>query len=776
MAVVKAYYYYGAHIENMSVSYQWGGGGGSAQLTVVEDGIKGAVLSGNPGIGDFASVSIGSLTVNGILKRQTYDQTTGGRRFNIVIEAPTEYLDGIQVITQDFNGKTFPSIGAGLAPLSNTYNTYQYRLSQGGFVGTDINSSGAPAQQVLDDVATLASSSSSQGSSGKVSYGGYLWQLNLSNIYSICPSDFRISGPVQSLSSIISDICEVAGYDWWVDMSSTHIIPKVVSRSDPANGGAVSDYIANVLANGGGEVQSAQNGVEQSIPVTHRTIVGAPVRRMLIKDVTTYGTPFFGKTANNKYILAPIGATTAGIAIDEFGGAVDYMASEMEIRMAMGGRETWETFKALEYIAGGAGDGATLLSTTLGKIDGKSAALLNSLGTGFYFPIDLEPTNLTSYQKFLNNNNDAYNSRVYAAVSRVANDFYCQAYLINLSDNYGEFGSQINTNVRFVSQDVNLEQTWDIVDSAWVASNPFPDPSFYDESGRLKSGCAWRHLDAGDYSALGGDWCVTPDRGIASVKSSVENEVLWITTSDGTYPYAVCRTNALVLYADEYTTADYGLTKVWSYLTGQFIPPEAYLRGGGENLHFSVPPRGLAPASFGIAQESNTYRYGPWQAWSGTAGKAQVDFDDGFAPEAFGNLDTLDDAAFATAGDGVASAALQETGSVTILEEPQAKIGDKFMGGPYLTGIDVSVGLDGVKTTYKFNTWTQEKGKMAKFDIDRIQAIRKGSIASAQKRRSLIKRKPLPALKFQKSDFSHLSSKTSSQTNVNMIHSIINEF
>ena len=123
----------------------------------------------------------------------------------------------------------------------------------------------------------------------------------------------------------------------------------------------------------------------------------------------------------------------------------------------------------------------------------------------------------------------------------------------------------------------------------------------------------------------------------------------------------------------------------------------------------------------------------------------------------------------------MANSVRNETGTVEVAGKPAFNIAQRLQGsGPYVSGIDLNVGVDGTKTTYKFSSWSPQFGRMAKTNIDRIAKIRKGSLALAQRNRSKIQKKPLPKINFEKSDIGELTEKFK-RPSVNMFHSYINE-
>ena len=100
-----------------------------------------------------------------------------------------------------------------------------------------------------------------------------------------------------------------------------------------------------------------------------------------------------------------------------------------------------------------------------------------------------------------------------------------------------------------------------------------------------------------------------------------------------------------------------------------------------------------------------------------------------------------------------------ETGQIELAGAPSWNLGDRFDSlGPYVSNMSISVdATSGVKTTYKFNTWTPQFGTMAKYNIDRIQKINNNRFSFAKKKRDEVEQRPFPKIRFEKTDFSELS-------------------
>ena len=779
--------FFGAYVQRLSCSVSWGANGGSLQMTLVED-VENGITATIPPVGTGVNFKRGSFYFGGILQRASYKESISGRTYDVIIESPAKLLDGIQVILSDFNGTWFsasdpfePSSGPQFTnQIYNVYNVYAHEenYSNGGFFGrADVNSAGFPARNALQLISDISYGNSVYG--GPARFGNQYYNLDFSQIINLVDSNLRIKGPVQSVTSILEECGEASGFDYYPELQTNGVIViRAVLRNTEPDTSAVANYVNE--ARNSGFLISSDIGYEYSSPVTQRLVVGGPATRFSIVPMQgSKITAVWGKTANNIHLVDPslLNPTViynnpthlVPILLDEYSGAQNYVASIFELRMATGGKDCWETFKIFETMFGVEQNGFNNLASCpwVGKAE-FSLSVLQLLSSGYASGIDLEPTSAS----YINRRQAAYlqeqGDKIFAAVSRVANNFFGQVFALELTKY--EPGGQDN-NIRFIRDDIQYESQWDIADSAYVDYTPFADVNFYDGSGRLKNGAAWPANSRADYSALGSDWAITPDGGIATTKGGPDKDIYWINNK----PYVILRSGGQVKYYDGITTPDFGLSVLVQLFTGSWLPPTTYL-SGGQNMQISIPPAITYPTSFGLAEQSNTYSWGPWWAWStGYPGKSEVVFDESLVPETFGDFNTLDQAALSIAAAGQSQSTANSTGSVQVTGLPAFNLADRLSGsGPYLSGIDINAGVDGETVTYKFNNWTPQFGKMSKANIDRVANIRKGSIALAQRNRSQIQKRPLPKVEFQKSDFGELAQR-SQRPAPNMIHSFINQ-
>ena len=134
--------------------------------------------------------------------------------------------------------------------------------------------------------------------------------------------------------------------------------------------------------------------------------------------------------------------------------------------------------------------------------------------------------------------------------------------------------------------------------------------------------------------------------------------------------------------------------------------------GGRFTLHAAM----FKPWTMGVPMVSNRYRWGPWAEGKGF-GRAELIIDNSFAPENFGSFDNMEIAAIAKIQAATETTNPQtgwaiESGTINLAGLPSSDDVDnpRIMGlqlmdtGPYVTDINVSIGQNGVTTTYNMQT------------------------------------------------------------------------
>ncbi len=178
---------------------------------------------------------------------------------------------------------------------------------------------------------------------------------------------------------------------------------------------------------------------------------------------------------------------------------------------------------------------------------------------------------------------------------------------------------------------------------------------------------------------------------------------------------------------------------------------ERILRRPGADA-FKEAKSGIAitPDMTAIPLKSNIQVYGPWFN-IGADGKVEFEQDTNLVPWNFDGFDLLNAAGNAKVSSSTTQQTFSESGSITFPDIPVVTLGGALIsGGPYVTNVQLSIGGDGVNTTYQMQTWTNKFGKIAKSNIDRQQRQAKANQAERRKRSGDKKAPPGTSKYYQK--------------------------
>ena len=523
-------------------------------------------------------------------------------------------------------------------------------------------------------------------------------------------------------------------------------------------------------------LMSSSIGQELQDDTTQKLIIGGPASRLVTRFIE-FAYPIWAKGKDSKYFF-DLQNNKSGksykvgdrynkadkripIWVDPFGPMSSYNATIFELRMATGGRDSWQTFKVFESVFNDTYDDdpwcvdididkGTLEVLAAGNRGAMSLAATKQSTSGKAFNTD--------FQTNFNRGAAEYTDKLFSAIQNTANNFYGKMFALPMPF---EPGGQDN-NLRWIQEDQKYEATWEAVDSAFCVADKFDDISFYTSEGRVKTFVEWTHNSNRDFSVLGSSYARFSGNyynqnedmlytdslaGVASTGCNIEKSHFWPDFTNNNLPdampFVVMNAGERIVEYDKFTTPDFGLTVLAYYFFGIEILPERYIGPGKANTHINIPPNVVLPNSFGVAQQSHRYVWGPW--YGGTLdGKTEVIEDESLVPETFGSVEGMNQAGETLANVGNAEMTGSETGYVEIAEFPSYNIAERFAGsGPYVSDMSFTIDTGGFKTTYKFNTWTPQFGKLAKYNIDRISRINKASLALLQREREKIEKRPL---------------------------------
>lgn len=741
-------------VESVSMGVGYGSNSGHCQISLVyeNDGPKSNFDHETlfPSLGTACGIKIGECSFGGVLQRYTKRRSIDGYKWDVILESPGKWMEGIQIILDVFQGTRYTVNGPAESftnQTNNIWNPFAVRenFAFGGiFGGSNINSAGFPALDALRIIEQISRGEHQFG--GPAVFGDSFYEVDLSEVINITPSYFRLKGPVQSLASVIQECCDIALHDYVVSIVPKNggieangvienpvikikVIDKTFSSDENWIKATVNDYEKRGL------LVSADNGKEFPDIVTQRLVIGGAASRIATTTVPSPPNvfPIWGKKngvlGGDTYLVGNGLEMNSRAHIYIKSTSSEYITDVLEVRCAMSGLNTWLLYHLLK-------NNRFPCFTNIGLDEYQFQGLINGTLTVSQILDNTIATSNLMGQTYEGQNFQESINKIYEEIKEAGEEFYGRKFLVQLPQEPGG----IANNLKFVTEDYQFTTSWQISDSAWANVRPFQDINFYDSDGRLKSYVVWAINNRYDYSQLDSDWGFGLG-GIGTHRIEVDKEIVW----HNSIPYAVVSVPPVLGY-DDITTPQFGLFHLCKLLKGVTVHENIYSSFGSENgaLAYEIIPRRIGPKSFGIAQESNRYTWGPWWWFSDKRGKAEVVIEDSFRPETFGSASTLDSVAFAYANTAGARIGSVETGYIELANLPEYSIAEKFSDmGPYITSIDVNLSISGITTTYKFNTWTPQFGKLAKYHADRMSNINKNQIRFLQERRSRWNKPPL---------------------------------
>jgi hypothetical protein len=558
---------------------------------------------------------------------------------------------------------------------------------------------------------------------------------------------------------------------------------KMLDKSTPPESGVIEQLISDYKGKDNDEnfYMSSSHGAELSDVVTQKLLLGGKASRIFEACALNY-IPAFGKKPNGDWNVGSGFSDSDILTAYDAGAGLDFPdVTMLELRCALAGEDTWVLYNELRVnyglsvvqnmgihsrfsLAGldvfnKVKKGFSSMGAALSGYSGK----VTSLTDAYFHPDNL--TNRSDITQMV-----GYESR-WDTILHYAQNYYGKTFFVRLPV---EPGGQSN-NIRFKDDAKhNFESAWEISESGW-------DPSFrakgnfnaaYTDEGKLKASAGWKTQDnpliSTDYSTLGSTFplvsqqgCFRVDPGEATVGTTdiqIDKQIHYLPTPSR----LLVNVNNRVLNnydpCDERFVEAYvhvtcpqvhendGNTYLWNYVgnLASQVQDQAINKFGGleqaaiwQNseidsglTRIKQAPKLVYPSFVCIPQESNMYTWGPWYAYGKTKyGKAAVEQDENLRPEVFGNVETLDKAAFSLVNAATADMYASESGSLSLAAFPQYNMAERFdVNGPYITKMDVSVGTAGMTTNYTFSTWTRNFGKIAKYNIERIADINKARI------------------------------------------------
>ena len=740
------------------------------------------------------------------------DSTTGLKQYSISISDPRFILQNTQLILNENNG----SVGG----LYNVINVFGF-LEAHGFGSSDVNDQGVPWSLVKLATSTLLSGQQdnifgpygaiafrthdwnganvlggkfglikSTGSdtfdtSLKTTFGGNGWYtgyfLDLHDI-PFAPSNYRLGADSMTVMDLVSQVCDDAGCDYYIEMFLTSLNQKIIKvrtqarRSQPVMG-RIQEFIDtrdNII--------SKNIGRELRNEATSSFATGS--NQQTFFSTASY-TPWWGLDEDGNAIT--YGTTTTNIP-SEYGAIWNvYMdfrklnttlavplgvdrayVNELEMRAALKGVDDWTAY-ALSYNNGaGTVTGKWLLDrdhNLFFEVPEEGQQDINARGVnmgvgnmpgggGFDFNV---PANSNSIE--------SDKVKLHAFIQGFANEYYGKKILVTTdAESYYNTEAQKNYYSKVPAGDA-----WIDAGSSWLGitkPNAYLDP-FTSDTAMLSGGCRFSavtgFVDGGEAVSDGtylyvrsqaASEFITGVKTVVTLSTPVLNKVQESGHSDDYAGMILVGRNAAKLLAD--LTAN--MTEGFTF--------------GAANCAFGLTKRRLYPQMVEVPMRSNYTKYGPF-AYQGPPGPVNLKPNDDLSPWNYGDSTTMTLVANAQSQEGLTFMQEGERGSINWPGYPEHRLGAELRSphqnfinynltqflwtvgltqyyylyipttsatgsfGPNITSVAVNVSDGGVNTTYELTTFTPNFGRLSKINTERIKQSAKNRVAQAKQRRKM---------------------------------------
>jgi hypothetical protein len=244
-----------------------------SQLTVrlVEDPANGDFFNPPP-TGTPIYFQLGGYNFFGFLQRWVKRNAPDGLPiFEAICNDPRSLLEGAHVVVRDYAGAT--------SAVANLFNAYGFWENQLGFGGAQVNEAGMPWFLVLQAIEAMANTPGGTPYGGPLTFRGFSYSLDLSEL-PVPPPYYRL-GSSDNLLTMISQLCQDGGCDFFVELEGFTIVVRTVSRYAQPPLGTITAIANDFL---GESLMTSESGLESRNEITSSFLVGGERADMFLAD------------------------------------------------------------------------------------------------------------------------------------------------------------------------------------------------------------------------------------------------------------------------------------------------------------------------------------------------------------------------------------------------------------------------------------------------------------------------------------------------------------
>lgn len=358
----------GATVLSFNTTLGLGASESTLSVDLVEDCENGDLFQPSNGlitVGDSVYFGAGTFTFGGILKDWNLSQGGGGKTFKVNISDPRQLLENCVVVIDSYLG------------LPTTANNYinVYRHYEGKVLDGSCNSFGTSKSTERGMPYTKIIEGLTQMNPTIYAPTGSSYTINWSSFPQGIPEYFKIPGPSVTILQLLSNVCDVLGYEFYVELlAGNNINIGLISlNSQPSSfEGLVSMYNGTAIELSYG--QELRNEVTKTVLFGQQQYYASIVKRFQ---------HYFGSDlVNGKYEpVVPIARdqNDCGFWLNKKTNDLDasltnkigdgpYLIHELDIRAALSNMDLWILRVCDKNAAKPAGLPGTMLNTKIKDI------------------------------------------------------------------------------------------------------------------------------------------------------------------------------------------------------------------------------------------------------------------------------------------------------------------------------------------------------------------------------------------------------------------------
>ena len=314
--------------------------------------------------------------------------------------------------------------------------------------------------------------------------------------------DYRITGPVISLSQIIDQVCNDAGVDYYVELlptanakGSTQIAELVIkirtiSRINQptlgaSGGGEISSFIeSNSIENGGQGIIANSFGRELRTDINSSFIIGAKARQYYEENSSSYIEPYWGLDADGNLIQSDYDDDDGGYSVRLDFSKINISLTHPVVLDLINGRYGWVYETQLRFALGDydsfvnnllLGDGSTVLekyfATTLERIS-SNVKLRANANTG-QMAVD-NPPGTTSTAGRPDDPRTISAKAVHQWLNTFASEYYGRQFLVSIpSVSYAAAGTTWTETSEIITKPVYTDEP--STEGGWPSTLSYPN-------------------------------------------------------------------------------------------------------------------------------------------------------------------------------------------------------------------------------------------------------------------------------------------------------------